>query len=255
MNEPPEKLVRPVVAAPMPPVPVIASTRESLGKHLGSVFIGGLVALIPFFVTLYILKLLYAAATWLSFPVAQWMVTHFLPQSKHGALAGELISAILAVILFLVIVYAIGFLSTRVIGRKLLDMLDHFIENLPLLKGIYGTTKQVISVFRQGGGGAGFQRVVLLEFPRNGLWTLGFVTNEITDSSCGKKYVSVFIPMTPNPTSGFFQLVASDEVRETDWTVDQGIKIVLSGGLLAPREMDFGKPACPDASAAPAIHD
>lgn len=239
----------------MPVVQNVTPARESLGKHFGSVFIGGLVALIPFFVTLYILKLLYAAATWLSFPVAQWMVAHFLPQSRHSALAGELIAAVLAVILFLVIVYAIGFLSTRVIGRKLLDMLDHFIENLPLLKGIYGTTKQVISVFRQGGGGAGFQRVVLLEFPRNGLWTLGFVTNEITDSSCGKKYVSVFIPMTPNPTSGFFQLVACDEVRDTDWTVDQGIKIVLSGGLLAPRAMDFGKPVCPEAPAASAFND
>ncbi len=221
-------------ATPNPP-------REAMGKHLGSVFIGGLLALIPFLVTLYILDLFYRAATWLSLPVAQWIVLHLLPQTKHGLLAQELISAVLAVLIFLVVVYAIGVLSTRVIGRKLLDMLDHFIENLPLLKGIYGTTKQVISVFRQGGGGAGFQRVVLLEFPRVGLWTLGFVTNEITDTACGKKYVSVFIPMTPNPTSGFFQLVASDEVRDTDWTVDQGIKIVLSGGLLAPKEMQFGR--------------
>ncbi len=227
-----------------------------MGTHFSSVFIGGLVALIPFFVTLYILKLLYAAATWLSFPVAEWMVKNLLPQSKHSVLAQELISAILAVMLFIVIVYAIGILSTRVIGRKLLDMLDHFIENLPLLKGIYGTTKQVISVFRQGGGGSGFQRVVLLEFPRTGLWALGFVTNEITDSSCGKKYVSVFIPMTPNPTSGFFQLVASDQVRDTDWTVDQGIKIVLSGGLLAPKEMDFGQRSfIPSRSSEPTVQD
>ncbi len=123
-----------------------------------------------------------------------------------------------------------------------IEAVEHFIENLPLVKSIYGTTKQVIGVFRQGSGGAGFQRVVLVEFPRPEIWTIGFVTNTIVDTSTDTKMVCVFIPMTPNPTSGFFQIVPLSQIRETDWTVDQGIKIILSGGLLAPATLNLGKP-------------
>jgi uncharacterized membrane protein len=217
-------------------------------RHMQSVFIGGFMVLIPLLVTLYIVSFIYHFATGFSYPVAQWMLRsnvfgRFAPIDTSKA-AGYL-APVLAVLLTAGFIYIIGVLSTFVIGRQILNGVDRFVENLPLLKGIYGTTKQVIGVFRQSGGGAGFQRVVLVEFPRHGLWTIAFVTNEITDTTCGKKYVSIFIPMTPNPTSGFFQMVLEDEVRNTDWTVDQGIKIVLSGGLLAPTELNFGDTGAP----------
>ena len=217
-------------------------------RHLQSVFIGGFVVLIPLLVTLYILSFMYHFATGFSYPVARWMLKsnifgRFGPIDTSRA-AGYL-APVLAVLLTAGFIYLIGVLSTFVIGRQILNGVDRFVENLPLLKGIYGTTKQVIGVFRQSGGGSGFQRVVLVEFPRHGLWTIAFVTNEITDTSCGEKYVTIFIPMTPNPTSGFFHMVREYEVRNTDWTVDQGIKIVLSGGLLAPSELNFGDTAAP----------
>jgi uncharacterized membrane protein len=218
-------------------------------RHMQSVFIGGFVVLIPLLVTLYIVSFIYHFATGFSYPVAQWM----LQSNIFGSVApidttkaAGYLAPLLAVVLTAGFIYLIGVLSTFVIGRQILNVVDRFVENLPLLKGIYGTTKQVIGVFRQSGGGAGFQRVVLVEFPRHGLWTIAFVTNEITDTSRGDKYVAIFIPMTPNPTSGFFQMVLEHEVRNTDWTVDQGIKIVLSGGLLAPTELNSG-----DTAAAP----
>ena len=215
-------------------------------RHMQSVFIGGFVVLIPLLVTLYILSFIYQFATGFSYPVAHWMLEsnifgRFGPIDTSRA-AGYL-APVLAVLLTAGFIYLMGVLTTFVIGRRILNGVDRFVENLPLLKGIYGTTKQVIGVFRQSGGGAGFQRVVLVEFPRLGLWTIAFVTNEITDTSRGEKYVTIFIPMTPNPTSGFFQMVREHEVRNTDWTVDQGIKIVLSGGLLAPNELNFGDSA------------
>lgn len=217
-------------------------------RHMQSVFIGGFVVLIPLLVTLYILSFIYHFATGFSYPVAQWILkSNVVGHVAHidTSRAAGYLAPVLAVLLTAGFIYLIGVLSTFVIGRQILNALDRFIENLPLLKGIYGTTKQVIGVFRQSGGGAGFQRVVLVEFPRMGLWTIAFVTNEITDTSRGEKYVTIFIPMTPNPTSGFFQMVREHDVRNTDWTVDQGIKIVLSGGLLAPTELNFGNTTPP----------
>jgi uncharacterized membrane protein len=73
-----------------------------------------------------------------------------------------------------------------------------------------------------------------VEFPRKGTWTIAFVTKTIEDPTTGSHLVCCFIPMTPNPTSGFFQMFTEGDVRSTDWTVDVGIKIVLSGGLLSP---------------------
>ncbi len=198
--------------------------------------------MVPLIVTIWVIMLVYHVVTFISYPAATWIVDsklfqHLLHAPAHSV---QYLAPVIAIILSIMAIYILGILGSFVLGRQILNAIDRFIENLPLLKGIYSTTKQVIGVFRRGGGGSGFQRVVLVEFPGPGLWTVAFVTNEVQDSTCGTHYVTLFIPMTPNPTSGFFQMARADAVRNTDWTVDQGIKIVLSGGLLAPNVLDFG---------------
>jgi uncharacterized membrane protein len=226
--------------------PVI-QVRTSILAHLRSALITGLLTAFPLFITIYILTILYGLVTKFTAAPAAWLVTRALTPVLNQYIAPStlitILTPILAVLISLAVVYTLGLAGSFFIGRKILARLEHFIENLPLIKGIYGTTKQVIGVFRQGGGGSGFQRVVLVEFPRLGTWTLAFVTNTITDETLNTKLVCCFIPMTPNPTSGFFQMFPEDAVRNTDWTVDMGIKIVLSGGLLAPRPN--GPPAIP----------
>ncbi len=216
--------------------------KSSVGQHLRSVFIGGLITMVPLIVTIWVIMLVYHAVTFISYPAATWIVDsklfqHLLHLPAHSV---QYLAPVIAIVLSIAAIYGLGVLGSFVLGRQILNVIDRFIENLPLLKGIYSTTKQVIGVFRRGGGGSGFQRVVLVEFPGPGLWTVAFVTNEVQDSTCGTQYVTLFIPMTPNPTSGFFQMAQADAVRNTDWTVDQGIKIVLSGGLLAPNVLNFG---------------
>jgi len=234
--------------------------RSPVLAHLRSVLLTGLLTAIPLFITLYIIRIIYGLVTTFTSVPAVWIVDHIFP-IERSAFLGNLetfATATFAVLLSLLIVYALGLLGTFFIGRQILAQIEHFISNLPLIKGIYGTSKQVIAVFRQGGGGSGFQRVVLVQFPREGTWTLAFVTNTVQDSGppgspAGtevRKLVCCFIPMTPNPTSGFFQMFPEDQVRNTDWSVDMGIKIVLSGGLLAPH--DLAHPDVPDAPAMPA---
>ncbi len=215
--------------------------RTSVLAHLRAVLITGLLTVIPLFITIWILTILYALVTKFTAAPAEWVVDYMLAPMLGRYVAASTLKTIvtpfLALLISLAIVYGLGLAGTFFIGRQLLARLEHFIENLPLIKGIYGTTKQVISVFRQGGGGQGFQRVALVQFPREGTWTLAFVTNTIEDATTGQKLVCCFIPMTPNPTSGFFQMFPEEQVRSTDWTVDMGIKIVLSGGLLAPPQI------------------
>jgi uncharacterized membrane protein len=212
--------------------------RSPILAHVRKVLVTGLLTAIPLFITIYIISIFYGFATKYTHGVADWIVARLFGTSESAFVnfARSATSGSLAIAIAIFIVYILGLLGTFFIGRQILAQIEHFIGNLPLIKGIYGTTKQVMAVFRQGGGGAGFQRVVLVEFPRQGTWTLAFVTNTVQDSIAGT-LVCCFIPMTPNPTSGFFQMFPEDQVRNTDWSVDMGIKIVLSGGLLAPREL------------------
>ena len=197
--------------------------------------------------TIYFLTILFQFFTGFTGPIAKQIAPHLVKMAASASsdTVVNILSPILAVLISLIVIYILGILGTFVVGRRILAAGEHFIENLPLIKGIYGTTKQVIGVFRAGGGGQGFQRVVLIEFPRVGIWTVGFVTNTITDEASGEKFICVFIPMTPNPTSGFFQMFPEDQVRDTDWTVEQGIKMVLSGGLLAPTDLSLANPKAP----------
>jgi uncharacterized membrane protein len=248
--------------------------RSPVLAHLRTVLFAGLLTAIPLFITIFILGIFYGFFTQYTQAPADWIVDHLFvnPATATGPAAESTIlkalravtSGTFAIILALLIVYILGLLGSFFIGRQILAQIEHFIENLPLIKGIYGTTKQVMAVFRQSGGGSGFQRVVLVQFPREGTWTVAFVTNTIHDAAVRPptfvtptampagatelptvpatgRLVCCFIPMTPNPTSGFFQMFPEEDVRSTDWTVDMGIKIVLSGGLLAPPELQPGK--------------
>jgi len=216
------------------------AVRSPVLAHLRKVFFAGMLTAIPLFITVSIVTVLYNLITKFTKSPADWLVDE-LPflDSRHAAseTLKTITSPILAVMLSLFAVYLLGLLGSFFIGRQILAQAEHFISNLPLIKGIYGTTKQVMAVFRQGGGGAGFQRVVLVEFPRRETWTLAFVTNTVHDATENRRMICCFIPMTPNPTSGFFQMFPEDQVRNTDWSVDMGIKIVLSGGMLAPQEL------------------
>ena len=256
MNQTPDK------TSPVPPTAPITTSqpggswpenhapgvkRPSLMRHLRSTFIAGMLTAIPIFVTVYLISIVYSLVTTYTQTPANWLVARVLDllgmtgDTRSKAVGEYLVGPLIALAISLLIVYILGLLGAFVIGRRLLAVGEHFLSNLPLIKGIYGTTKQVMSAFRQGGSSQSFQRVVLVEFPRLGTWTVGFVTKTITDTARNQKFTCVFIPMTPNPTSGFFQMFPEESVRETGWTVDQGIKIVLSGGLLAPDQLPFGE--------------
>jgi uncharacterized membrane protein len=133
----------------------------------------------------------------------------------------------------------VGFFAHNFIGRRLVDWTDRSLAKIPIFGGTYGLFKQVFeSVFGQGAHS--FQRAVLIEYPRNGIFTIAFVTDEKVSGVLGGKdrdLISVFVPTTPNPTSGFYMLVDKALVRDLDMPVETAFKIVISMGIAKEPEI------------------
>jgi uncharacterized membrane protein len=146
--------------------------------------------------------------------------------------------AALSLTILLVFVYLLGQVATNLVGRRLLSLGESVLLRVPFVKVIYSVTKQVVAAFQVREAQA-FKSVVFLEFPRPGMLAVGFVTSRVSDAA-GGRWVTVFVPTTPNPTTGFLQVVRPEELIETPYSVEEGIKMVMSLGVLVP---DAGIPS------------
>ncbi len=178
--------------------------------------------------------LLVVAPLWLTYIALKFFFRtldgFFAPLIKHSF--GFSIPG-LGFILLIAFIYLIGMITSNILGRSLFHFWEAILHRIPFVKNIYQGAKQLIHTISLSKSTA-FKRVVLIEYPRAGLLALGFVTNSILDETNGKRSVIVFIPHTPSPTSGMFEIVSENEVIETDLTVEEGIKMVISGGLVTP---------------------
>ena len=148
---------------------------------------------------------------------------------------------VVAVLTTLFILYMLGLLTANVFGRRLLLLVERLFENLPLVKTIYGSTKRIVLTLGSGGESMQFHKVVLIEFPRPGMKCIGFLTSVIDDVDTGRKMATVFISTTPNPTTGYMQILPLEEVSETGWTVEEAVKLLMSGGILSPPNVPFDR--------------
>lgn len=148
---------------------------------------------------------------------------------------------LVVVILFLM---GVGMLTANFFGRFFVRMSEYFLDRMPVVRTLYGATKQIFETVLANQSQA-FREVVLIEYPRKGIWAIGFITGtskgQVQDLTKGET-VNVFLPTTPNPTSGFLLFVPRDDVHMLDMTVEEGIKLVVSAGIINP----------PDKIAAPA---
>ncbi|MBU0712195.1 DUF502 domain-containing protein [bacterium] len=137
----------------------------------------------------------------------------------------------LGLIISLLAIYLLGLFITNILGRSLLTFLEKWLNYIPLVRTVYQTSKQIASAFSLTQ--TGFERVVFVEYPRTGAWTLGFVTGQ-SKGKDGTDFIHLFLPTTPNPTSGWALFVPEDDVIPTEMTVEQGLKALISGGALTP---------------------
>lgn len=210
--------------------------HKSLFARWRSSFFTGLAVTFPAILSI-------AAIVWLFSKITNItdLLLFFLPKAwthQNGGAGGMYwYWSLVALLLAIVLISAVGVLARYYIGKKIIQWTDQFMLRVPLLNKFYGTIKQVNEAF--AGNKNSFKTVVLVEFPRPGIYSVGFLTNEQhaeVQQKTKEKVVCVFVPTTPNPTSGFLVLVPEEKVTKLDMSVADGIKFIVSLGSLSPEQ-------------------
>jgi uncharacterized membrane protein len=142
--------------------------------------------------------------------------------------------AVFSVLLTVLFLYAIGLFTANVLGRRIIEWFELLLDKLPLVKTVYRSSKQILATFA-GSQSQTFQRVAMFPFLSPGVYSIGFITSTFTDPRSGEEHVTIFYPTTPNPTTGFVFVMKRRDIIELDWTIEEAIKTVMSGGILMPR--------------------
>lgn len=195
--------------------------------RLRAYFFAGVLITAPISITFYI--------AWLFVDFVDRQVTPLLPASFNPALWGMHGFGLLIVVVVLTVV---GALTAGFLGRVWLRFTEAVMRRTPVLRGIYSTVKQIFETVLAQKSQA-FREVVLIEYPRQGIWTIAFITGQTVDAvsrPVGADLVNVFVPTTPNPTSGFLLFLPRADIHLLDMSVEDGLKLVISGGIVAPRE-------------------
>ena len=202
---------------------------KRLRTSLKNYFLTGLLVILPIFITVYIiLSLIRAMDAILKYIPAEYLPETYLQIHIPG----------LGLILVVILVFVVGLLTRNFIGRKIVKLGENIVDRIPLVRVLYTGVKQLLEpLFLQKTNA--FKRVALIEYPRRGVHVIGFVTGESkgeVQSKISKNMMNVFVPTTPNPTSGFYILIPEDEVVYLNMSVEDAFKLIISGGIVSPPE-------------------
>jgi uncharacterized membrane protein len=231
---------KPVRRRKIPPKP-------SLLQRMRSDFLTGLVVVLPVFLTVY---LVWATIGFIDAKVVPLIPHRYNPENVFGRnIFG------FGVVVFLVFTTLVGAMTKGFIGRRVLQWGEGIVERMPIVRSIYNGLKQIAeTIFSQSGNS--FQYACLVEYPRKGIWAVAFVSTEtageIRHKAEANRLMSVFLPTTPNPTSGFLLFVPRDDIVFLDMSVEEAAKLIISAGLVEP-SYPRPEPLEPQASAAPAL--
>ncbi len=204
---------------------------ERLKQDLKNDLIAGLLVVIPL-----------ATTIWLTITIASWVVNFLTQVPKqinpfHGLhpILVNLLNPVVGLAVPLLSILLIGLMARNIAGRWLLDVGERVLHAIPLAGQVYKTLKQLLETLLKDSNGK-FRRVILVEYPRRGIWAIAFVTGIISSdiqAQMPRPMLSVFIPTTPNPTTGWYAVVPEDEVVNLSMSIEDAFKIVVSGGIVA----------------------
>ncbi len=147
----------------------------------------------------------------------------------------------MGILLLIILLFLLGWLASMTLGRQLIAMIDRISNKIPMIRVVYNLGKQLSSTLSLPTNQV-FEKAVLVEYLKPGMWAVGFVTGEITDRAENTTYLKVYIPLPPNPATGNLVLVRKTQVRDPGWPVSEALKCVLSGGILGPKDIAAAKP-------------
>lgn len=209
--------------------------------HFRRYLLTGIITVIPLWITWLIFDFILAQLSKLGMPwvrAASKQAEQFIPELGTWMLNPWFQNG-LAILLTLLLLYIIGWFTSRVIGGKLLHLFETVLAKIPFVQTIYGATKKLLSVLQQKPDN--IQRVVLIAFPSPEMRTVGFVTRVFKDADTGRELAAVYVPTTPNPTSGYLEIVPLENLISTDWTMEQAMTFIISGGAVAPDSVSFDR--------------
>jgi len=203
----------------------------------------GALTIIPIGVTIFIVKFLLDVILNVGQPIVKAfakIIHPYLPGLSQWLLEPWFGTSI-AIILVIFFLVGLGFIATQVIGKRIISWFDTLMDQIPFIKTIYGASKKlIISLERKPDG---IQRVVLIEFPHKEMKVVGFVTRTFDDEATGRKLAAVYVPTTPNPTSGYLEIVPIEKLVSTNWSVDEAMTFIVSGGAVAPDKIFYEQSA------------
>jgi uncharacterized membrane protein len=212
-----------------------------MGK-LQKYFLTGLLTLLPIWLVWIVFKFVFGLLSGLSAPIIGPITSSIASSdpAMFGWLADAWVQTAIALAATVLFIMLVGLLARRVVGQKILAWLELLIARIPLAKTIYGSARQLLDLLQTKPDGT--QRVVLIDFPHNEMKSVGFVTRILHDELTGAELAAVYVPTTPNPTSGYLEVVPVDRLTPTDWTVDQAMTFIISGGAVSPDKIPFQRP-------------
>ncbi len=204
--------------------------KFSLFRRLRAYFLTGIVVTAPIGITIW---LAIQAINFFDSFVSSFIPAKYNPETylQHG-LPG---SGVIVIVLLLTL---IGALAANFLGRFFLKSSERILNRTPVIRTIYGALKQIFVAVIQQQSGSSFREVVLIEYPRKGIWAIGFISSETKGEvldNFNDDMLNIFLPTTPNPTSGFLLFVPKKDVIKLNMSVEEGIKLVISAGLVTPK--------------------
>lgn len=201
----------------------------------------GLLTLLPLWLTWVVVKFVFVLLSDLGRPVVRPVLRGLAESDRALAwLTQPWVETALGLIATLVVILVSGLMTRRVFGQRALRWFEALIARVPLASTVYTSARQLLDILQTKPDGT--QRVVLVDFPHTEMKSIGFVTRVIREHGTGRELAAVYVPTTPNPTSGYLEIVPVEKITPTDWTVDQAMSFIISGGAVAPDTIPFSPP-------------
>ena len=212
-------------------------------QRLQRLFLTGLLTLLPIWLTWVVLKFVCGLLSDISRPLVGPLLQDVAARAPRslGWLGDAWVQTAIALVATLCVILLVGWLARRVLGQTLLRWFEALVRRIPLANSIYGGARQLLNMLQTKPDGT--QRVVLIDFPHSQMKSIGFVTRVLREQGTGRELAAVYVPTTPNPTSGYLEIVPVEKITPTDWTVDQAMGFIISGGAVAPDTIPFAPPA------------
>ena len=226
------------VPAPSSPTP----TSPAPGPRFQRLFLTGLLTLLPIWLTWVVVKFVFVLLSDTSRPLIGPLLHNLAAGNPTLAwLDDPWVQTAIALLATLGVILLSGVMARRVLGQRLLRWFEALVGRVPLASTIYGSARKLLDILQTQPDGT--QRVVLIDFPHTEMKSVGFVTRILREQGTGRELAAVYVPTTPNPTSGYLEVVPVEKLTPTDWTVDQAMSFIISGGAVSPDTIPFSTPS------------